>query len=86
MPETGGGAATKIRPSWIDASLLEQLALDGGGRLLADRARVYRTASSVTKTAPALGALVKVAPEKPTMFTACAMPGIVSAISQSRFG
>ncbi len=40
--------------------------------------------SSVTKIAPAFGALVKVAPEKPTMFTACAMPGIFSAISTAR--
>ena len=44
----------------------------------------FSNGSSVTKTAPAFGALVKVAPEKPTMFTACATPGTFSAISTAR--
>ena len=34
--------------------------------------------------APELGALVKVAPEKPTMFTAWATPGTVNAVSTTR--
>ncbi len=40
--------------------------------------------SSTTKTAPALGATVKVAPEKPTTFTAIETPGTLSAISTAR--
>ena len=59
---------------------LEQLALDRGGGLPRVLAPASRTESSVTKIAPAFGALVKVAPEKPTMFTAWAMPGTFSAI------
>ena len=38
----------------------------------------------MTKIAPAFGALVKVAPEKPTMLTACATPGTFSAMSTAR--
>ena len=47
---------------------------------LGSRAR-SSNGSSTMNTAPALGALVKVAPENPTMLTPCATPGVSSAIS-----
>jgi hypothetical protein len=40
--------------------------------------------SSTRKAAPAFGALVKVAPEKPTMFTAPLTPGVFKAVSTMR--
>ena len=40
--------------------------------------------SSVRKMAPELGALVKVAPEKPTKLTPCSTPGVLSASSIAR--
>ena len=44
----------------------------------------FSNESSTTKIAPEFGALVNVAPEKPTMFTALEMPGVLSAISTAR--
>ena len=41
----------------------------------------FSNESSTRKAAPAFGALVKVAPEKPTMFTAPMTPGTFSAVS-----
>jgi len=40
--------------------------------------------ASPTKIVPELGALVKVAPEKPTRFTACTTPGTCIASSETR--
>ena len=77
-------APTKTSASWIAASLPNSCALDRRRRLARIAARAPRTASSTRKIAPAFGALVKVAPEKPTMFTACATPGIFSAMSTAR--
>ena len=54
---------------------LEQLAAGWRPADWSGRRRAGRTASSTRKIAPAFGALVKVAPEKPTMFTASATPG-----------
>ena len=84
MPCTGGGATTKICASWIDGQPAVQLLDDAVGRQLRDRGRASGMSSSTTKIAPALGALVKVAPEKPTMFTALETPGVFSAISTAR--
>ena len=46
-------------------------------------ARSAKGASGV-KIAPALGALVKVAPSKPANGTACTTPGVSSAIAAAR--
>ena len=70
MPRTGGGATTTTSASWIATSFREQRALDRRRRLVGILGALSRTASSTRKIAPAFGALVKVAPEKPTMLTA----------------
>ena len=44
----------------------------------------FSNESSTRKAAPAFGALVKVAPEKPTMFIAPTTPGVFSAMSTMR--
>ena len=83
MPGTGGGCTDDDEASWIAASRMNSspwmAAADCGGSF----AR-FSNGSSITNIAPAFGALVKVAPEKPTMLTACATPGIFSAMSTAR--
>ena len=44
----------------------------------------FSNESNTRKAAPAFGALVKVAPEKPTMFIAPITPGVFSAVSTMR--
>ncbi len=64
-------AGDSVRPGWRPPT----------GRGSAAR---FSNGSSTRNSAPAFGALVKVAPEKPTMFTAWATPGTPSAISSAR--
>ena len=80
MPATGGGATTMTRPSWIGASRLNSSPWMTVADLRGSEAR-SANGSSVTKMAPAFGAVVNVAPENPTMFTAWATPGTPSAMS-----
>ena len=83
MPITGGGATTTTNPSWIAANLPNSAPMMAAADLRGSFARCS-AGSSVRKTAPAFGALVKVAPEKPTMLTAWATPGVASAMSTMR--
>src|SRR5437773_1199255 len=80
MPATGGGATTMTRPSWIGESRLNSSPWMTVADLRGSEAR-SANGSSVTKMAPAFGAVVNVAPENPTMFTAWATPGTPSAMS-----
>ena len=54
---------------------LEQGALNGGGGLVGIMRPRLEADRGSRRRRPALGALVKVAPEKPAKFTAWAMPG-----------
>ena len=83
MPGTGGGGITSTSASWIGGERFEQLGLDAGSGF-AGLPRACLNGVQPRKTAPAFGALVKVAPEKPTKFTAPATPGVSSARSTAR--
>ena len=83
IPATGGGAMTRISASWITENLPNSEPMMAAEDCCGSLARSAH-GSSTRKIAPAFGALVKVAPEKPTMFTACATPGVLSAISTAR--
>ena len=83
MPCTGGGSTTNTSASWIAASLPNSARWMPAADWFGSLAR-FSNESSTRKTAPAFGALVKVAPEKPTMFTAPTTPGIFSAMSTAR--
>jgi len=65
------------------AQALEQLAPEGGGGFFGSRAPVFE-GSSTRKIAPALGALVKVAPENPAKSQRERTPGTCKAISTTR--
>ena len=60
-----------------------ELGLDRRADWRGSRAR-FSNGSSIRKIAPELGALVKVAPEKPTTLTPWATPGTPSAMSSAR--
>src|SRR4029077_4276250 len=74
MPRTGGGAMTRTSPSWITDSFCRRGAWSAGPDFRGSFAR-FSNGSRATKTVPELGALVKVAPEKPTKLTAWVIPG-----------
>jgi len=80
MPRTGGGITTTTSASWIEAKRWNSVPWMAAADFLGSRARVSN-GSSGRKIAPELGALVKVAPEKPAKFTACATPGTSRAMS-----
>src|SRR5260370_28340805 len=69
MPRTGGGVMTRTRPSWIADSFCRRAAWSAGPDFRGSFARFWN-GSRATKTVPELGALGKVAPEKPTKLTA----------------
>jgi hypothetical protein len=83
MPITGGGSTATMKASWIAESRLFSSAWIAGADWCGSLARFWKE-SSTRNSAPELGALVKVAPEKPTMFMAWAMPGTPNAISSAR--
>ncbi len=83
MPCTGGGATTKINASWIAERRLNNSPVIAPADWCGSLAR-SSNGESTAKMAPALGASVNVAPEKPTTFTALETPGTFSAISTAR--
>ena len=83
MPATGGGATTIISASRSSANFRSNSACMPGIDLRGSRARSWN-GSSTRKIAPEFGALVKVAPDKPTMFTAPMTPGVSSDRSTAR--
>ncbi len=83
MPRTAGGATTKTAPSWMTENFLISAMRIAAADCAGSLAR-SSNGLSLTNTAPALGALVRVAPEKPTILTAWATPGISSASSTTR--
>ena len=83
MPDTGGGCTTKMSASWIAANLPNSAPVMAAADFLGSLAR-FSHGSRVRKMAPELGALVKVAPEKPTKLTPCSTPGVPSAMSIAR--
>ena len=80
MPRTGGGATTTTSASWIDIIFMNSARWIAAADWLGSLARSLNGLST-RKIAPEFGALVKVAPEKPTMLTAPSTPGVCSAIS-----
>ena len=80
MPRTGGGATTTTSASWIAFVLLNSWRWIAAADWFESLARSLNGAST-RKIAPEFGALVKVAPEKPTMFTAPKTPGVCKARS-----
>jgi len=83
MPATGGGATTTMKASLMAAYLANSARWMAGAERLALPAR-FSNGSRITKIAPAFGALVKVAAEKPTSENACPTPGVSSARSMPR--
>ena len=84
MPCTGGGSTTIMNASWIAASLPNSAPWMAAAVLLGSPVRdAY--GSRMTNMAPAFGALVKVAPEKPTMLTTLPTPGVLRTSSAARF-
>ena len=80
MPGTEGGSSTNTK-----ASRSENILPRRSPRILAiGRWRRSANGFSVTKITPVLGALVKVAPSKPTMPTAWATPSVAMIISEAR--
>ena len=80
-PCTGGGGKTAMKASWIARELRVERAGDRVGRQLGSL-RAPRTASSVTNTMPALGALMKPLIDRPGNATAFSTPGCFSAMSR----
>ena len=83
MPATGGGATTTMKASLMAAYLANNAPWTAAAESLGLPAR-FSNGSRITKIAPAFGALVKVAAEKPTRVKACATPGVSSAMSMAR--
>ena len=79
MPGTEGGSITNTKASFSENILPRRSA-----RILA-MGRLRRSAKGlrVKKMTPVLGALVKVAPSKPTKATACDTPGVAMIISDA---
>ena len=79
MPRTGGGGIVMMKASWMLPSRLRRSAEDDC------RSRPFGSRSSNgtkrEKIAPALDALVKVAPSNPANGTACCTPGVSRMIS-----
>ena len=82
-PRTGGGTITSTSASSIAASFCCSARWIAGADFAGSLARAAN-GSSTRNMVPEFGALVKVAPEKPTKFTARATPGTVLAISVIR--
>ena len=84
MPRTGGGSTRddEARPGSATAVRVSSAWMPRAD--CPDRWARFSNGSSTRKIAPALGALVKVAPEKPTMLRRAATPGTCSAISSAR--
>ena len=80
MPGTEGGSSTNTK-----ASRSENILPRSSARILSfGRSRRARSNGfRVTKITPVLGALVKVAPSKPTNATACYTPGVAMIISEA---
>ena len=79
MPGTEGGSSTNTK-----ASRRENILPRRSPRILAiGRSRRCSNGFRVTKITPVLGALVKVAPSKPTKDTACSTPGVAMIISDA---
>ncbi len=74
MPRTGGGATEMMKASWMPANCVFNVLISACA-LWPFAARCLKSSKGVNTTA-ALGAVVKVAPSRPTMGTAWAMPGV----------
>ncbi len=79
MPGTEGGSSTNTK-----ASRSENILPRKAARILSlGSSRRSANGFRVTKITPVLGALVKVAPSKPTKATACDTPGVARIISEA---
>jgi len=83
MPRTGGGATTTTSASCIVMNCPNNRRWMAAADWFGSLAR-WSNGASTRKIAPEFGALVKVAPEKPTMFTAPSTPGVCRARSTAR--
>ena len=81
-PGTGGGGIVMMKASWMPASRLRiSPRITGTLNPLAERSS---KGASVLKMAPALDALVKVAPSNPAKATVWATPGTLRSSSLAR--